>query len=124
MSENIDPWLYPGCICKLFGNKDRVIAIFDHYEDKKILFKNQSWEKWFEIDLKNPKGCYYKVIGTPWDFAPKDAILIYIYNDKTFEFVDSDQFVIASSGIILWHSCPDYLKGKTWTRPEWAKEKT
>lgn len=135
--NEIDPWLYPGCPCLVWRDKDeyKTLAFFKKIGDYNLLYfiPNNNLNE-IAIPYKN-----YKPIS-PWDFAPPEAAFIRIDSLGNCEFLlnendthsisakilcESTGNIIMSSYykiLIPWPACPDVLKSKTWPRPKWAKE--
>lgn len=129
---NHDPWLYPGCICEVWnGNAISPIKELWYFSGYGIhnetLFRSE-----------NSRSCsllktfeHYQPIGTPWDYAPKEADSILIYDDKTFSFTDKNNEVIMMYYSFMFTDMPNhtffpmcYLLPGVYPRPEWTKEKT
>lgn len=140
MGNKIDPWLYPGCICEIWDDKGHtsksLVYFIKHNCEGLPVFAGSKDAKYGRY------ADHYKPIGTPWDFAPRDAKFIQIFGDKelstyeggaffflkpainVIEKITTDKYVSLSTKPQFWNKCPDCLKGLKGLlpRPEWATD--
>jgi hypothetical protein len=68
---------------------------------------------------------HYIPVGTPWEYAPKEANYIGINPNKHCLFSEIGESIYSENRLLptsfYWNNCPEHLKGKVLPRPEWAK---
>ena len=101
-----------GWPCEVRRKDKRRLVYFRRHDKNGFYFVMHSDDEWGEYYKK------FRPLGTPLDFAYKEAVSIEIRNDNKFIFLDKNNRPIQLDVWTPWPNCPEGMKGKTLKIPE------